>query len=451
MQEAASVTRKVDALMQDLYRCSAGGMHQTLVADYSVADAYRAWLEGRAAPNRRLLTRLAGGLWRGLTIIAGRRGAFRLSVLFWSLAGCLALPSRALNLHQDTWAWEGKSGAQVLVLRTGVANETLIAAWAAKRHGADVALLKRRDRVARRVSGLRLLPRLVATYVRLNSGAARCILTFEAHAAIAPEAFAALVPFWLALLFRRSLDIVQAHHWALRFLAPQSPAHIYVTMNYAIENAFLHALPGTSFAYVEHGFPRRGIPPLSCRQFVYTQLHADYLKSFAPELEAEIIGLAYFPATPVTPTRTIVIASLQDWPAFRIAAVADRFNRALGLAREAGWRLVFRTRHYGGDAFAAALDGPWDEISDAAKESFAECLTRTRPAMVWTTWSTAILDAKARGIDAVAFVTQDLNDHFVVDLVPFALCSTGGADEEHRIAQKLLAPPSEQKSATISA
>jgi hypothetical protein len=97
------------------------------------------------------------------------------------------------------------------------------------------------------------------------------------------------------------------------------------------------------------------------------------------------------------------------------------FNQALAAARKEGWKLVFRTRGYDTDAFANALDGPWDEISRADNESFHECLKRTRPAMVWTTWSSAILDACASSVTSVAFVTADMNNHFIADVEAFAL------------------------------
>ena len=62
-----------------------------------------------------------------------------------------------------------------------------------------------------------------------------------------------------------------------------------------------------------------------------------------------------------------------------------------------------------------------------------------RPAQIWTTWSTAILDARAAGLDAVAFVTPSLEDHFIADLEPFALRvmpdGTGAADLSARLAR----------------
>ncbi|MDB4304087.1 hypothetical protein N9934_04800, partial [Desulfosarcina sp.] len=136
--------------------------------------------------------------------------------------------------------------------------------------------------------------------------------------------------------------------------------------------------------------------------------------------DVQVIGLEYFHKGKIEPTQTIVIATLQNWPQYKIDGVKDIFNQALAAARGAGWKLVFRTRAYDTDAFSSALNGPWDEISLAKQESFTECLERIRPAMVWTTWSTAILDAQAMGVSPVAFVTPDIDKYFIADIGAFA-------------------------------
>ena len=405
--------------MHILFRAAKGTLHQTLIADFSVADAYRSYRDG-APSHTRLLIRAAAFLWKGASALFGEATGLWISGVIWTLVGLPAMCLAALRL-EDAYRFQGDDDASILLLRTGVANEALIARWAETRHGAPVAMLQRNDKPAWRLSGIVHMPSLLRRYVALNHAALRALRELRTEQSIPPDVFSALVPSWMALLCRRSGDIAWAHQWATRFVAPRNIAHLYFTMNYAMENAFRTALPDTPCAYVEHGFPRRDIPPLACKQYVYSEKYAAYLRSFASGIETEIIGLDYFPSEPVAGNRTIVVASLQDWPAFKVSSVAERFNAALSEARAQNWRIVLRTRTYGADAFAEALDGPWDEISEASQETFFECLTRVRPAMVWTTWSTAMLDANARGVEAVAFVTPALDAHFIVDIDRFAL------------------------------
>ena len=280
-------------------------------------------------------------------------------------------------------------------------------------------MLQAKDSPQSRVTCLRRLPRLVRVHAGLCLAALRDMDALVGGGVVGETACESVVPAWFVLLGRRSLAVSWNYVWATVFLGARPPRRIYFTMNHSNENAFRLALPGAAAAYVEHGFPRRDIPPLPCSQYVYSEAYARYLRAFDDTLDISVIGLAYFERGRIEPTRTIVIASLQDWPRFRVAQVAKAFNAALASARELGWSVVFRTRSYDADAFARALDGPWDDVSHVHEETFQECLARCRPAMVWTTWSTAVLDAAAQGVAAVAFVTADFCDHFIADLDAF--------------------------------
>jgi hypothetical protein len=209
-------------------------------------------------------------------------------------------------------------------------------------------------------------------------------------------------------------------------------------MNYAIENAFMLALPTVESAYIEHGFPRRGIPPLACRQFVYGANYADYLRTFDQGLNIEKIGISYFDRREISPTRSIVIASLQDWPNFKFSEVQPLFLAALQLARTLEWRLILRLRHYDSDAFAKALKIEWDDVSSATDESFEQCLLRIRPGLVLTTWSTAILDASAFGIPAVSIVKPSFSDYFIAELEQYSTVLTRKVDLNRSLAPLLV-------------
>ena len=435
-----AVTPRVDALMQHLCRIAYGELHQTLIAECSVADAYRSALEEAPRPDWRPSLAIMNGLWRGLGLFA-RPARMRLSAQLCTLAGLFKLFGDCLRLHADGYICDGPADAPVVLLRTVTANEPLIARWASEHLGRSVRLLQRNEAAERQVSALRHIPWLVITYVRLVWRTAQILASIARDAMVAPADFDRLAPYWMVLLCRRAADIAWAHCWARLHLGRQEVSHLFITMNTALDNAFRLALPRAACAYVEHGFPRRDIPPLPCTQYVYSEGYAAYLRSFDPGLDVHVIGLGYFPHGHIAATRAIVVASLQDWPQFKVADVADIFNRALDAARQHGWRLVFRTRAYDADAFVKALNGPWDEVSEAADESFAACLDRTRPAMVWTTWSTAVLDAKAQEIDAVAFVTPKLDDFFISDLAAFAHTVMPDGTGFDRVIEKLEGAP----------
>ena len=417
---ASSISAQVDILMRALHRRSRGSLQQTLVADYSVADSFRASLDPVSADEPRPVVRAARLSWTILQRIFGRRAGLWLGGLLWSATSLPAVIRRSLHLHAEAFAIEGALEGGRILLRTGVANEPRIARWIETTEGGSVAMLQAKDSPKSRVACLRHLPRLARVHARLCVAAIGDMDALLGAGAVGVTASESVVPAWFVLLGRRSVAVSWNYVWASAFLGARPPRRIYFTMNHSSENAFRLALPGAAATYVEHGFPRRDIPPLPCAQYVYSEGHARYLRTFDETLEISVIGLAYFERGRIEPKRTIVIASLQDWPRFRIAQVAKVFNAALAKARELGWSLVFRTRSYDSDAFARALDGPWDDMSHVHEETFQECLARCRPAMVWTTWSTAVLDAAAQGVAAVAFVTADFGDHFIADLEAFA-------------------------------
>jgi hypothetical protein len=415
-----ATTQRVDHLMRDLYRRSQGRLHQTLLADYSIADAYRNHLAPSYPVSNRPIVRVARTSWRILKGLVGVRYAAQLGGALWMITGIPALAARGLKLHPGAYTRQGDPGSKLVLLRTGVANEPLIARWIERREHEPVVMLQYNDKAGTRLSSLRYLPRLLQVHITLCLQTIREIsrITKETH--LNTQELDALVPSWFVLLARQAMSISWNHVWAETNLKQQPPQRLYFTMNYANENAFRLALPQVPAAYVEHGFPRRDLPPLPCAQYVYSHGYANYLQSFDNSLNVEVIGLDYFDKGEVDPTKTIVVASLQDWPQYKIERDKDKFNAALDEARRTGWKLVFRTRRYDTDAFADALKGPWDEISKAADETFHECLTRTRPAMVWTTWSTAVLDARAQNVTPVAFTSPDLDDYFISDLNTFA-------------------------------
>lgn len=414
------ITQQVDGLMRGLYRRSRGQLHQTLLADFSIADAYRNHLDPSYPASSRPIVRATRASWRILRKLVGAQNAARVGGVLWMMIGIPELVVHCLRLHRDAYIRQGDADARHVLLRTGVSNEPLIARWIAQRENAPVVMLQYNDSAKRKLYSLRHFPGLLKAHMSLCLGTIKDISRLIQDSHLRAQELDALGPAWFVLLARCAMNISWNHCWAKACLADEEVKSLYFTMNYANENAFRLALSAVPAAYVEHGFPRRDIPPLPCKQYVYSDGYAAYMKSFEPSLDVETIGLGYFDKGEIEPTKTIVVASLQDWPQYKIERVKDIFNAALNEARRNGWKLVFRTRRYDTDAFANALNGPWDEISKAGEESFQQCLTRTNPAMVWTTWSTAVLDARAQSIIPVAFVTPDLDDYFISDLEAFA-------------------------------
>jgi hypothetical protein len=410
----------IDDLMCRLYRLCRGRLHQTLVANYSVADHYRNLLDPTYTISRRPIVKAAQASWRFLAATLGIPLAIRIGLVFWTLVGIPFLLMRCFRLGPDSYIWQGDANARVILLRTGVANEPAIARWAAQKEGEAVLMLQYNQRAPRKISNLLHFPAVLKIHLAICHEAADAIQKLAYSGEFSQAELNGALPAWFVLFARHAESISWNHYWAKVFLAGHALKAFYFTFNYANENAFRLALPKVPASYVEHGFPRRDILPLPCCQYVYSEGYARYLRIFEPELNVTVIGLEYFDKGRVEPARTIVVASLQDWPHFKVRQVQLIFNQALAVARRAGWKLVFRTRGYDTDAFANALDGSWDEISQAENETFHECLERTRPAMVWTTWSTAILDACASSVTSVAFVTDDLNNHFNADLDSFA-------------------------------
>lgn len=416
----------VDDLMRRLYVQSKGKLHQILVADYSVADRLRHVIVPAYPASRRPIAIATEFSWWLLSRSGGSIVALRINALIWWLVGIPSLFLACLRLHPDGFKWQGSTDAPIILLRTGVANEARISKWIQERHGGCVSLLSVNESAACKLSSLRFLPRLIKLHYNVCYGALGDMIELVKINGISKYELDLAAPAWMTLLCRRSINISWSYLWAHINLGQKAPSLLYFTMNYAYESGFMHALPNSQAAYVEHGFPRRDIPPLVCRQFVYSEAYREYLLSFDKSLEVKTIGLAYFPKGQIEPGKSILIASLQDWPQFSVVQVKDIFNAAITSARKWGWKLVFRTRTYDSDAFAKALNGPWDEVSEAADESFDRCLERVKPDMVWTTWSTAVLDASAKGVKSVAFVTEELNNYFVLDLTDFAQVITPG-------------------------
>lgn len=422
MDSVSPVTRQVDALMHKLYQRSKGAFTQTLFASYDIADRYRHLLQPEYAVSNRGITRLTDYSWR-MQRWLGFSLALQLCFLAWAFVGMALLIRKSLYLHRDTFNEHNGLDATIWLLRTGVSNEPNIAAWLSTKHGGKpVGMLSINESAAFKPSAIRHLPALVRIYWIALGDLKRRILQLNADGELNPEMARALPPVWLYLVARRLPLMCQWHAWAERCIPRRGVTHLYFTMNSILENAFINALPDIEHAYVEHGFPRRDIPPLPCKQYVYGERYATYLQAFDQELTVEQIGIDYFPKADIGPKeKTIVVASLQDWPQWGIANVAERFNAALKQAKEQGWRLIFRGRNYDQDAFAQALVCEWDEISTPKQESFAECLQRLKPAMVWTTWSTAVLDAQAMGIASVCFVDNLLLDYFIPDVCKAAV------------------------------
>ena len=126
---ASPVSDQVDVLMRALHRKSRGSLQQTLVADYSVADSFRASLDPESTDELRLVVHAARLSWRILHRICGRRVALWLGGVLWSVTSMPAVIRRSLHLHAEAFAIEGTLEADRILLRTGVANEPRIARW----------------------------------------------------------------------------------------------------------------------------------------------------------------------------------------------------------------------------------------------------------------------------------------------------------------------------------
>lgn len=415
--ETMDVSKKIDGLMRRLHASAQGNLHQILIADYSLADIYRHYLDSSYPVSRRPIVRATELSWRVSRKIFGETLALSICSMLWLLVGLPLVISRSLRMHPAAYTRTGPSSAEIILLCTGVANEVRIAEWLAGKHpDSSVSSLLRDTSASIDLRSLIHLPSLLRIHLALCYQAVRVMQSLKSEGSLSQQEFSLMAPGWMVLLSRRAADISWAYQWATRFIEVDKVTHLYFTMNYAYESGFQHALPNADAANVEHGFPRSDVPPLACKQYVYGECYAEYLRSFAPDLEIEQIGTAYFPVLEIGPKkRTIVVASLQDWPQWGIANVANTFNEALALAKKNNWKIIFRGRSYDEDAFAQGLICEWDEISSPRQETFTECLQRVRPAMVWTTWSTAVLDAEAMGIKRVCFVNDKLYDCFIPD------------------------------------
>ncbi|NWF35557.1 hypothetical protein [Mariprofundus sp. KV] len=409
----SEITKQVDALMHRLYRYSAGQMIQPLLATYAVADQWRHHLQPDYAVSDRAIVRMAESSWKMLLPL-GFATALRLNFMIWFFVGLPLLVRQCLRMQEQLFS--GERNRKILLLRTGVSNEPNIAGWLSDKHGGEaVSMLAINEQAGAKVAALRHLPGLIYHYAGLARALTGSILEMQRNGEMNDAICRVLPPVWLVLLARTAPKMCIYRRWAELYLQPQSQlTHLYFTMNSMLEASFMAALPDIQHAYVEHGFPRRDIPPLACKQYVYGKQYADYLRAFDATIEIEELGIDYFPKTEIgEKQRTIVVASLQDWPQWGISRVADRFNAALAMAKAQGWRVVFRGRNYDEDAFARGLQCGWDEMSIPKQETFAECLSRLKPAMVWTSWSTAVLDAEAMGVKGVCFIDSSLYDYFI--------------------------------------
>lgn len=419
----------VDDFMRRLYTQSKGKIHQVLVADYLLGNRLRHSIYNSYPVSRRPVELATKFTWLLFSQLVGPRIALRINALIWVFIGLPSLFFSCLKMHSGSFSWEGASDASIVLLRTGVSNEPRIAKWAQAREGGSVSMLSLNGEASWRLSALRFLPMLFKVHFKVCHGALADMIQLVENNTISKHELTFSGPAWMIQLCSRAKNISWSYLLAKTYLLKNSPSHLYFTMNSSYESGFMHALRGTQATYVEHGFPLRDIPPLVCRQFVYSDAYRRYLLSFDQSLDAKTIGLEYFPNAQIEPRKIIVVASLQDWAQFTILQVKDLFNDALEFARKHGWKIVFRTRTYDTDAFAIALNGPWDNISEAKDESFEQCLERVRPDMVWTTWSTAVLDATAKGVRSVAFATEELNNYFVLDLADFATVITPNNNE----------------------
>jgi len=412
----SAIPSRVDELLQFLHKETPHSLSKPLITDYSIADYYHHSLDNSYYLEPRPVINVVSKLWRILAAMLGHKISLYILFLFGFIVSLVSILRYSFQLFEKSYRWEGDEQAKIVLLRTGVANEPRIANWLSKQFPNQKVSMIKLDEDTHSFINIRSFPDLFLTHCRLSYEYFVQLKQLLNKAYLDKATINILMPVWLVLLMRRAPSISYYYTWTRKYLVPKKISHIYFTFNYCAENAFLCALPNVVSATVEHGFPRRNIPPLPCKQYVYTEGYKHYLHEFDPNLEIEKIGIDYFPKSNLLPTKTIVVASLQDWPQFKIESVKHQFNQALKLAKHWNWNIVFRTRSYDSDAFSSALVCQWDDISEVKRETFDECLKRVKPAMVWTTWSTAILDALAFKIPSVTFVTQELHDHFLTDI-----------------------------------
>jgi len=412
----STIPLRVDELLQSLYKETPHSLSKPLITDYSIADYYYYSLDNTYHLEPRPVVSVVSSLWRLLATLLGHKVSLYLLFTFGFIVSLTSVLRYSLQLSEKSYRWEGDEQARIILLRTGVANEPRIANWLSKQFPNQTVSMIKLDEDTRSVWNIRNFPGLFLAHCRLSYEYFNQLKQLLDKAFLDKGAINILMPVWIVLLMRRAPSISYYYVWSKKYLIPKKISHIYFTFNYCAENAFLCALPNVVSATVEHGFPRRNIPPLPCKQYVYTEGYKHYLHNYDSKLEIETIGIDYFPKNDLSPTKTIVVASLQDWPQFKIEDVKDQFNQALRIAKQYNWKIVFRTRAYDSDAFSSTLECQWDDVSEVKQETFDECLKRVKPAMVWTTWSTAILDALAFRIPSVAFVKKELHDHFVTDI-----------------------------------
>jgi len=427
------VSTKVDGLMRRLHASARGQLHQVLIANDNLADIYRHNLDSNYRLDRRPIVWATELSWRISKKIFGEALALSVCAMLWVLVGLPSVISRSLRLHPTAYTRTGPSSAEIILLCTGVANEVRIADWLARKHpNASVSSLLRDTYATIDLHSLIHLPGLLRIHLALCYQAVQVMQSLKSDGSLSQQEFSLMAPGWMVLLSRRAVDISWAYQWAAKYLEKDKVTHLYFTVNYAFESGFLHALPNAVAANVEHGFPRRDVPPLQCTQYVYGQYYADYLRSFSPDLCIKVIGTDYFPKGEIEAgKKTIVVASLQDWRHWGIVNVREIFNVALTQAKENGWKIIFRGRSYNEDAFAQGLSCDWDGFSSSKQESFSECLHRVKPAMVWTTWSTAVLDAEAMGVKCVCFIDKSLYDYFIPDFPKRSMLIVHSNDLSH--------------------
>ena len=412
----SAIPSRVDKLLQSLYKETPHSLSKPLITDYSIADYYHHSLDDGYSLEPRPVISFVSNLWRLLAALLGHKISLYILFTFGFMVSLVSVLRYSFQLFEKSYRWEGDEQAKVILLRTGVANEPRIEKWLSKKFPNQTVSMIKLDEDTHSFMNVRNFPGLLLTHCRLSYEFFIQLRQLLDQTFLDKATINILMPVWLVLLMRRAPSISFYYTWAQKYLVPKKISHIYFTFNYCVENAFLHALPNVVSATVEHGFPRRNIPPIPCKQYVYTEGYKHYLHNYDSKLEIETIGIDYFPKNDLSPTKTIVVASLQDWPQFKIEDVKDQFNKALKLAKQCNWNIVFRTRSYDSDAYSSALICQWDDISEVKRETFDECLKRVKPAMVWTTWSTAILDALAFRVPSVTFVKQALHDHFLTDI-----------------------------------
>jgi hypothetical protein len=400
------LTALIDNLLIELSRASRGTLLQPVIAAWEAADYYRDHLRSLKQPQR-VVVRMAQSWWR-LHRIFGVEIMLRISMLAWSCFGLLQLAGSTLRCGPQMFTKEGQDDCQAILVRTGVANEPVIRDWLNQKH--SVTMVEYNVNAPVELARLSILPVLMVEYF-VQAMSMRKII-----AEIDQSLVTVLMPIWLVRLARRLPAQIVHRYWVRKNIRRQGLKHLYFTMNSTMEAAFIDALDGIDSTYIEHGYPRRDIPPLVSHNLVYGTVLGDYLRMFDGVEDVEIIGTRYFNSLQLaTRNKVIVIASLQDWPQWGVKRVAEKMNVAIGEAAGRGWKLVYRGRHYGNEDFLQHLSCQWDEFSEPADESFAQCLERLEPAMVWTTWSTAVLDASAMGVRGVCFIDEELENHFLID------------------------------------